>query len=87
MGIVLKVLLVVGVILGVVWALRGRGRSLKEPQAPRRTEGTPSQDPPATPQDMVTCARCGVHVPASEAVDSGARRYCSAEHRDADRAG
>jgi uncharacterized protein len=33
---------------------------------------------------MLRCARCGVHVPASEAIDVGDRHYCSAEHRDAD---
>jgi uncharacterized protein len=36
-------------------------------------------------EPMLRCARCGVHVPASEAIDAGDRHYCSAEHRDADR--
>ena len=30
---------------------------------------------------MVVCAHCGVHVPESEAVQSGDRHYCSEEHR------
>ena len=35
---------------------------------------------------IVPCAHCGVHFPASEAVEEGGRFYCSAAHRDADRA-
>ena len=35
---------------------------------------------------MVACSRCGMHVPASEAVHgSGGRDYCSVAHRDLDR--
>lgn len=31
---------------------------------------------------MVSCARCGVHLPESEAVaGDGARLFCSEEHR------
>ncbi len=32
---------------------------------------------------MVRCARCGLHVPAGEALVKGERYYCSATHRDA----
>lgn len=35
---------------------------------------------------IVPCAHCGVHFPASEAVEDGGRFYCSPAHRDADRA-
>src|SRR5262249_37087942 len=38
----------------------------------------------APPEAMIDCARCGVHLPASEALRDGAGRpYCCAEHRDA----
>jgi uncharacterized protein len=30
---------------------------------------------------MVSCARCGVHLPESEAVRSEGRVFCSEEHR------
>lgn len=34
------------------------------------------------PEDMVTCAHCGVHLPASDAITSPDRNhYCSTEHR------
>jgi uncharacterized protein len=38
----------------------------------------------APPEAMVDCARCGLHLPASEALrDAAGRQYCCAEHRDA----
>ena len=33
---------------------------------------------------MMSCAVCGVHLPASDAVFAGGRVYCGPEHRDAD---
>lgn len=35
-------------------------------------------------EPMVQCARCGVHLPASEALTGGDRTYCCSAHRDAD---
>lgn len=32
---------------------------------------------------MVQCARCGMFVPADEALERDGRHYCSREHRDA----
>ena len=38
----------------------------------------------ASPEAMLDCAHCGVHLPASEAVrDTGGRPYCCPEHREA----
>lgn len=39
--------------------------------------------PPAdsSPEDMVRCAQCGVHLPKSESVLSGGQFYCSQAHR------
>lgn len=33
------------------------------------------------PERMVACARCGVHLPESEAVQAEGRHFCSEEHR------
>ncbi|GMU49811.1 MAG: hypothetical protein KJZ92_06180 [Rhodocyclaceae bacterium] len=30
---------------------------------------------------MVVCARCGVHLPESEAIDGDGGRFCCEEHR------
>ena len=32
-------------------------------------------------EKMVACAQCGIHLPQSEAVRSGALHYCSDAHR------
>ncbi len=39
----------------------------------------------ASPEDMVRCAHCGVHLPKSESVEHNGQFFCSAAHRDADR--
>lgn len=69
------VLLVV-LVLGYAW---WRGQRRAESPPPRRPT------PAATPQDMVACAHCGLHLPRSDALVLGnASRpayYCSAEHR------
>ena len=31
-------------------------------------------------QDLVRCARCGVHLPRNEAREAGGRLYCGDEH-------
>jgi uncharacterized protein len=33
------------------------------------------------PQAMVQCARCGLHLPQSDALPAGDRYFCSEEHR------
>ncbi|GKT24007.1 PP0621 family protein [Acidovorax sp. SUPP3334] len=62
------VLLVVLVIAFGVWRSR---RAVPPPAATR----------PALPQAMVSCARCGVHIPRSEALSDGGPSYCSPEHQ------
>jgi uncharacterized protein len=53
----------------------GRLRDQRDPRAKH-----PQQ--PGTPQEMVSCPVCGVHLPRADAVP-GARGilYCSPEHR------
>ncbi len=36
---------------------------------------------PQVPERMVACARCGVHLPESEALEGDGGRFCSEEHR------
>lgn len=33
------------------------------------------------PQAMVPCARCGLHLPRSDALPAGEQFFCSEEHR------
>lgn len=41
----------------------------------------PPKQPKREVEDMVRCARCGVHLPRSEAIMSGGEFYCGEEHR------
>jgi uncharacterized protein len=56
-------------------------------------DGAPAADTAAdagsgTPEKMVACAECGIHLPLSEAVrGGGALHYCSDAHRDRHAAG
>lgn len=66
-----KFLLVAIVVALGIWLLRGQRR--------RRQAG---ERPESRPQDMVTCARCGIHFPRGESIVAGGRQFCSESHRD-----
>lgn len=61
-------LVVVGVLLYLIVTRAKRG--------PREKPGAP-----AAPESMIQCAYCGVHLPQSESLPAGGRRYCCEEHR------
>jgi len=42
---------------------------------------SPKQDTPATGEDMVRCAQCGVHLPKSESILAQDNFYCCEAHR------
>jgi uncharacterized protein len=65
--LVLIVLVVAGVWL-VRRALRGAARK-PDVQAKAEVQG-----------DLVSCARCGMHLPRAEARAAGEQLYCSEEH-------
>ncbi|MBM3386344.1 MAG: hypothetical protein FJY36_01550 [Betaproteobacteria bacterium] len=62
--------LIVGLFVWWAWkrATLGRSRPAAPPEQP-------------SPQNMVTCLHCGVHLPQSEAVAGTLGLYCSAAHR------
>ncbi|MBX3663603.1 MAG: hypothetical protein KF804_14215 [Burkholderiales bacterium] len=66
-----KYLLVAIVVALGIWLLRGQRR--------RRQAGKRPESPP---QDMVTCAHCGIHFPRGESKMAGGRQFCSEAHRD-----
>jgi uncharacterized protein len=65
------ILLVLGLLL-VYWILRSYRR---------RVEGRGPRPPSAGGEDMVQCARCGVHLPRSESIVTQGRFYCSPDHQ------
>lgn len=70
--------LVLFAVLALVYAIWRSQRAL-----PPDTPDRPSKPRASAPQAMVSCARCGVHLPQSEALQKGGRSYCCAAHRDA----
>lgn len=83
-----KVLLIIGIALGVYWLWR-QGR-MAEARETRPTPSPPNRSGASqAPQDMVACAHCGLHLPRSEALADGpggsAPFYCSAAHRQSGR--
>lgn len=65
-----KIILFLILALVVYLVLRGVARARRP---------TASGDRPA--ESMVACARCGVNLPRSEALEAAGRLYCSEEHR------
>ena len=75
--------LAVIVLIAIAW-LRQQGRRSRGDSPPQRPpDANPAASAAAAPQDMVRCARCGLHVPAADAVtDAAGRTYCCVAHRD-----
>jgi len=69
----MKYLIVVLVIVVVGWLLL---RSREKPAA--RTRAAPAQE---TPQSMVQCRHCGVHLPRGDAIEGPNGVFCSEAHR------
>lgn len=86
--------LAIGVVAWLAWRLVVASRRRAAGSAdPAGDPGNPSEkasasdpdevpDRPATPELMMQCAVCGVHLPGSEARFAGGRVYCSDAHRD-----
>lgn len=69
-----KLLVLLALVFGVLWLLKGRGRGGERP--------APPPAPPTRPQAMLACTHCGVHLPQGDVVaDAAGRPYCSDAHR------
>lgn len=72
----MKYLILLVVVLVVLWLWR-RGRGEDAPPARKRQQGAD-----ASPQDMVQCPVCLVHLPRSDALPGpDGQLYCCAAHR------
>jgi len=65
-----KVLVLIVLVIAAVWLVR-RALAGKPPVV--------AQKPPID-AELVSCARCGVHLPRAEARMQSERLYCSEEH-------
>lgn len=71
----MKYVLVALVLLIALHIWRSNRRKAAAPRAPAKPQL-------AEPEDMVTCAHCGIHLPRSDALASPDQRsYCSHEHK------
>ena len=68
----MKLLLILGLVLVGVWLWRSSR------ETPRQRKPAPPAN--TVPQEMVRCAHCGMHLPASEAVPGKKGLYCGPEH-------
>ena len=76
----LVLLAVLAVVLGVWRSRQTKSESGSGSESPVRP--APRPPTPPLPQEMVACAHCGLHLPASEALrDAQGRPYCGQAHR------
>ncbi|TDM09649.1 MAG: hypothetical protein C4K60_10560 [Ideonella sp. MAG2] len=72
-----RLILLLAAVALVWWWLSSRRKQLRG-----HTSQRSSTDPAPDGQAMVACARCGVHLPQSDALaDEAGRHYCGEEHR------
>lgn len=76
MGRVLVLLLIV---VGLAWWWFGRSTRVQRDAT--RSRGKAAGPEPGTPQAMVRCAHCGLHLPRADALADGERLFCSEDHR------
>lgn len=50
-------------------------------QKPPHPGRSGEQDSQASAETMVSCAHCGIYIPASEAISQSGRVFCSDAHR------
>jgi len=73
----MKYLILMLVVAGVLWWLRSSRRQ-DLPPAPGAAH---SPDGPAQHEEMLACAKCGVHLPRSEALPGRGGVFCGEAHR------
>jgi uncharacterized protein len=74
----MKYLLVIVVVAIVLWIARSGQRAERVREANRKQQQRVLQH-----EQMVACAQCGLHVPASDALPGRGGAFCSEAHRSA----
>lgn len=73
-----RLILLLAAVVLVWWWLSRRRREVRSDEAAKRPEASAQIDA----AQMVSCARCGVHLPQSDALpDAVGGFYCGEEHR------
>ena len=77
----LKVLLLL-VVVGIgVWMLTTKSRLTGRHDKSKSTSDPSAAKTDPSPQAMVRCAHCGVHLPALDALTNGSDSFCGEAHR------
>jgi uncharacterized protein len=77
----MKYLVLIGVLLVVYLLWRQQRKDERSAKSSRNA----NPQPPASPQDMIACPVCHVHLPRADALeDARGRLYCCADHRQKD---
>lgn len=72
------------ILLAVVAFMFGFKRGRPAPREERRAAPVPPVPSPAPlPESIVSCAECGLHLPASESLPGRGGQFCTAAHRAA----
>jgi uncharacterized protein len=74
----MRYVLLILLVVFAVWAVRRALRSFHKDDI---------REKPPVQGDLVSCARCGVHLPRPEAREAGGALYCSEEHARLGRGG
>jgi len=74
-----KFIVLLVVVFLIVWLVRGGrpGRSAPGPATPP----APPADVAATPDTIVACAHCGLHLPKADALPGRGGVFCGEAHR------
>jgi len=67
----MRFILLVVLIVVAFWVIRRALHSFNKPNIPEK---------PPIQGELVSCARCGMHLPRSEAREVGGALFCSEEH-------
>jgi uncharacterized protein len=67
----MRFLLLVILVVVAIWAIRRALRAVSRDDSAAR---------PVAPGELVSCARCGLHLPRTEAREAQGGLYCSDEH-------
>ena len=79
----MKYLIVLALLAYLYVAWRKQRRTRQGSGAPRSTEPQRRPETGTEPQEMVSCDRCGLHLPRNESLTDGrGGTFCCAQHRE-----
>ena len=67
----MRFILLIVLVVVAFWVIRRALRSVNRPNIPEK---------PPLQGELVSCARCGMHLPRTEAREAGGALFCSEEH-------